>query len=785
MAALFSHVLEISLSLSALIALLLLARPLLQKRYRAKWAYWAWLLLALRLVIPFNPSLPQPPVRVAPTDLAVVYQPEQGLSMDRVIAVTGETQLLESEVLSSAAPAPGAPRPTVFRVHHAAALLWAAGGLGFLGWHLIAYARFRRRIRRWIGPVADGEVSARFEALRAGAGVRRLALARCPAVSSPMVTGFLRPVLLLPAAHFSPQALDAIFRHELVHAKRHDIWYKLLLLLARCVHWFNPLVHLMARRAGRDLEIACDEAVVAGRDEAFRQDYGRAVLDAVACAGDERAPLTTYFKGGRNTMLERLKAILSTLPKRRGIALLCLLAVLVSTVAAACGVGRTPADAGAVAADYYTLTAPAATREVSYSGDGGARFTAGDAVLGGVDLIPVDDYSSVLEIYYDLDRIPVQPGGGRQLSDEYLLDTPRFSAVLGEGAVLECEIFPEDSGWADSWTLTMEHADGTRRLHYLYHPSPLLFCDLWYDLEQVDGEAAQASADTFRFGAQFTPSPDGAKAVSFYQTQYFLWDLTGETPALTLNQASSGGIRGGHGPLSLSDPLWSPDGEKVALTAAAGGITTFCFPVDMGPFYPEWQSRGDNGVADLVVEALGKPFTLPSGTVRACVPLSWAEDGSALQFSYELVDADGTLQSGTAWYAMADTDGGPVFDAAANPPQPLLEGPLRGGGLFLTDGDVQVYGLLSLPEWPRTPSEGAPAYAFTYGGGAAGALELAPLPADLEVGADGLYHRAEEGMDAWYYPLPGAEPAARFTWRADQPELGAFLARHITFFTIN
>ena len=54
MAALFSNVLEISLSLSALMALLLLARPLLQKRYRAKWAYWAWLLLALRLVIPVS-----------------------------------------------------------------------------------------------------------------------------------------------------------------------------------------------------------------------------------------------------------------------------------------------------------------------------------------------------------------------------------------------------------------------------------------------------------------------------------------------------------------------------------------------------------------------------------------------------------------------------------------------------------------------------------------------------------------------------------------------------------
>ena len=773
--ALFRQVLEISLALSALIALLLLARPLLQKRYRAKWAYWAWLLLALRLAVPFNPSLPRPPVQVPESTTAFYWQAGTRQPLKVLDAESapypGETGRPAGHPEQPGQPEQAAaPLRPILTLPQLAALLWAAGGLGLLGWHLIAYARFRRRIRRWTGPEADGQVSARFEALRAGAGVPRLALARCPAVSSPMVTGFLHPVLLLPAADFSPRALDAIFRHELVHARRHDIWYKLLLLLARCVHWFNPLVHLMARRAGRDLEIACDEAVVAGRDEAFRRDYGRAVLDAVASASDERAPLTTYFKGGRNTMLERLKAILSTLPKRRGTALLCLLAVLVSTVAAACGVGRTPADAGAVAADYYTLTAPTATREVSYPGDGGARFTAGDAVLGGVDVVTLPNGA-----VFSQDRAEIHLGTAT------LEASPAFTAVLGDGEILDYA--PLDNWPNAAWTVLLAQGDNTYR-HFLYWPSYTVVYDLWFDTALVEESQARASADTFRFGAQFTPSPDGAKAVSFYETQYLLWDLAGEAPALTLNQASSGGIRGISGPISLSDPLWSPDGEKVALTAAVGGVTTFCFPVDMGPFYPEWQSRGDNGVADLVVEALGKPFTLPSGTVRACVPLSWAEDGSALQFSYELVDADGSLQSGTAWYAMGDTDGGPVFDAAANPPQPLLEGPLRGGGLFLTDGDVQVYGLLALPEWPRTPSEGAPAYAFTYGGGAAGALELAPLPAGLEIGADGLYHRAEAGMDAWYYPLPGAGPAVRFTWRADQPELGAFLARHITFYSV-
>ena len=66
--------------------------------------------------------------------------------------------------------------------------------------------------------------------------------------------------------------------------------YKLLLLLSRSLHWFNPLVHWMAAVASRDLERSCDEAAVAGRDAAFRAAYGAALLDAVEEGIEARAP---------------------------------------------------------------------------------------------------------------------------------------------------------------------------------------------------------------------------------------------------------------------------------------------------------------------------------------------------------------------------------------------------------------------------------------------------------------------------------------------------------------
>ena len=55
---------EISLTMSAVILLLLALGPLLARRYAARWRYWAWLVVAVRLLVPLNLSLPRAPVQL-------------------------------------------------------------------------------------------------------------------------------------------------------------------------------------------------------------------------------------------------------------------------------------------------------------------------------------------------------------------------------------------------------------------------------------------------------------------------------------------------------------------------------------------------------------------------------------------------------------------------------------------------------------------------------------------------------------------------------------------------
>ena len=220
MTARFADVLEISLAMSVVLAVLLALRPLLKKRLRAGAFYWVWLLAALRLCIPFNLSLPQAPVTVEAVPRAV-YR------VDTVNSNPGNhhyAALTEEEAASEEAAAENRPvdggsiqdvYTPLFTLEGAVAALWLAGAGAFLAWHLAKYVRFRLRVRRWGAPAEDAALLARFEAAKAELGVKNLALLVCPAVGAPLVTGFVNPALLLPRETVS----DGVLQHELIHSR--------------------------------------------------------------------------------------------------------------------------------------------------------------------------------------------------------------------------------------------------------------------------------------------------------------------------------------------------------------------------------------------------------------------------------------------------------------------------------------------------------------------------------------------------------------------------------------
>lgn len=177
---------------------------------------------------------------------------------------------------------------------------------------------------------------------------RPLSIRQSERVSGPLTFGVLRPVILTPVFidWTDEKTLPFVLYHEYVHVRRFDAALKLVLAAALCVHWFNPFVWAMYALANRDMELACDEAVVRrfGRDA--RLPYVAALLNM-----EERrlgfAP--PGFSG--NAAKERVRAIMKTRkPAASAYAAACLAALSALTLFALSGsVSRfAPLDAFAV-----------------------------------------------------------------------------------------------------------------------------------------------------------------------------------------------------------------------------------------------------------------------------------------------------------------------------------------------------------------------------------------------------------------------------------------------------
>ena len=198
-------------------------------------------------------------------------------------------------------------------------------GVGFV---LVRYFWSRRQLLRVSSPAGEEDQAALETARRRTGCDREAELYRCSGIHTPMLMGFRRPVILLPA-DIPAGSLEAALAHELTHLKHRDTWYMLLMTLARCVHWFNPLVWLMVRTARRDMELYCDYDLLNGQGEEARRAYGRAILDQMTGRDRGFSGLTTGFSGSKKEVFARFRAMMDTAPKRKGRALLALAAAAI------------------------------------------------------------------------------------------------------------------------------------------------------------------------------------------------------------------------------------------------------------------------------------------------------------------------------------------------------------------------------------------------------------------------------------------------------------------------
>jgi len=319
---LFFTVLNMSITASVVIVAVLLARLALRDAPKV-FSYTLWAAVLLRLLSPVSIES-----RFALISNYAVLQP---VSLHDIQILTGvwthstgrstyNAGYAGFEPFGNFAPfqeqeIPPAPEPANWPL--IISCVWLAGVVIVLGHSIWSLAKLRRKLV--CSMPLKGESDVRL----------------VDHIPSPFVLGVLSPKIYLPS-DLSEGELDYILLHERTHIRRMDHISRALAWLALAVHWFNPLVWLAFRLAGKDMEMSCDEAVLHKMGRDVRTDYSTSLLRLSAGGKLPAGPLafgSGYIKG-------RIKNVLRYSTPALRVSVLAFVAVLTIGTALATSPGR-------------------------------------------------------------------------------------------------------------------------------------------------------------------------------------------------------------------------------------------------------------------------------------------------------------------------------------------------------------------------------------------------------------------------------------------------------------
>ena len=332
----FLSILGISVSIGLIVIGLIFLTPFLNKRYAAKWKYLIWIFLALRLLIPFSGANGQDvmdrmsQLKVGtnseseendannPTDTAMPYRGivvEIPAQMTTPIKASSEKSTADITMLDIVT------------------LVWIIGSLIFIFVHLISYSHYKRQVLKNGKMIKETRILSQIFRLKRELHISRtVCVMEYDEAESPMIIGFIKPVLVLPKEQYNSEDLFFILKHELVHFKRGDVYLKLLFVTANAVHWFNPIIWIMQKEAVIDMELSCDERVTQGTSFELRKAYTETLLSMLHKQCVRKTVLSTQFYGGKKIMRKRFKNILIRNRKKNGISILICAVVLSITL---------------------------------------------------------------------------------------------------------------------------------------------------------------------------------------------------------------------------------------------------------------------------------------------------------------------------------------------------------------------------------------------------------------------------------------------------------------------
>lgn len=211
-------------------------------------------------------------------------------------------------------------------------LLWLIGVIALTFYHIYNYINFTNKIRHLVYNITDNDINTLYAKLLHKLNIKQnISLKYCKGIGSPLGMGIFKPLILLPTNTYNIKELEWILKHELIHFKKYDLYYKIITLVTITIHWFNPLVYIMMRMMNYDCELACDETLLKNSNIESRKLYAMTFIKSLRFNKKDifRTNIVTGFSNNKNILKGRVKNMLNLKTRKNGI----VVGILVTAIA--------------------------------------------------------------------------------------------------------------------------------------------------------------------------------------------------------------------------------------------------------------------------------------------------------------------------------------------------------------------------------------------------------------------------------------------------------------------
>ena len=310
--------LSLSVSGALLLLLILGLKPLYKNKFSKRWQYYIWIVVALRFLLPFTPDTTIIGSLFEKFDTTAITNE---IPTNPNVPVPADTGNSKAEPIQTNREITTAAMREPFNKYVCLFFIWSALALVLFVRKVTVYQGFIQYIKAGNKEVSDIKILNLLSDCEEKLNIKtRVELSRNPLIASPIMIGFFRARIVLPACELDDKELSYIFVHELIHYKQRDMFYKWLIQIVVCAHWFNPFVYLLEKEVNKSCELSCDEKVISILDDKARREYGDTLISSLQSNNLYKSSLASVtLTEGAEQLKERLGAIMKFKKKSNGI----------------------------------------------------------------------------------------------------------------------------------------------------------------------------------------------------------------------------------------------------------------------------------------------------------------------------------------------------------------------------------------------------------------------------------------------------------------------------------